>query len=384
MPTKPVKQALQQRRFRDVVDDFASVSPARFAILIFTSLIVILTLVLSLPIASVERSGTPLADALFTAVSTICVTGLTTVDMATHWSTFGNVAILIGLQVGGIGVLTLASIMGLVVSRRLGLRARLLAASDTNPSRIHHGPVSESQAIRLGEIGGLLATVALSALIIEVVVALLVLPRMLLAGFDPWAASWQSFYYAASAFTNTGFTPNADGLEPFSTDPWMLTVLAIAVFLGSIGFPVIFALARGWRNPRKLSVHVKLTLVTTVGLIILGAIAMLVLEWNNQATLGGQDGIARPLTATFMSVMTRSGGFSTIDVSQLNGSSLLVFDMLMFVGGGSASTAGGIKVTTLAVLFLAAFAEARGDEDMQAFERRIPVDVLRLAVSVTL
>src|SRR5690554_6567912 len=156
MPTKPVKQALQQRRFRDVVDDFASVSPARFAILIFTSLIVILTLVLTLPIASAERSGTPLADALFTAVSTICVTGLSTVDMATHWSTFGNVAILIGLQVGGIGVLTLASVMGLVVSRRLGLRTRLMAASDSNPSRIHHGPVSESQAIRLGEIGGLL------------------------------------------------------------------------------------------------------------------------------------------------------------------------------------------------------------------------------------
>ena len=385
MRPNPVERMPGRGRFRDLVDDFATVSPARFAILIFTSLIVILTLVLSLPIASAERSGTPLADAFFTAVSTICVTGLSTVDMATHWSTFGTVAILIGLQIGGIGVLTLASIMGLVVSRRLGLRARLMAASDTNPSRIHHGPVSESQAIRLGEIGGLLATVALSALIIELAVAVLIFPRMLGVGFDPWAAAWQSFYYAASAFTNTGFTPNPDGLAPFATDPWMLTVLAIAVFLGSVGFPVIFALARGgWRNPRRLSVHVKLTLVTTVGLIILGAIAMLVLEWNNQATLGGQDGAARPLTATFMSVMTRSGGFSTIDVSEMNGSSLLVFDMLMFVGGGSASTAGGIKVTTLAVLFLAAFAEARGDSDMQVFQRRLPTDVLRLAVSVTL
>src|SRR5690554_2350056 len=384
MRTKSGRPAPERRRFRNVVDDFAAASPSRFAILIFTSLILILTLVLSLPFASKGDSGTPLADALFTAVSTICVTGLTTVDMGTHWSTFGNIAILVGLQVGGIGVLTLASIMGLVVSRRLGLRTRLMAASDTNPSRIHHGPVSESQAVRLGEIGGLLATVALSALIIEVVVALVVFPRMLLAGFDPWAASWQSFYYAASAFTNTGFTPNPDGLEPFTTDPWMLTVLAIAVFLGSVGFPVIFALARGWRNPRRLSVHVKLTLVTTIGLIILGAIAMLLLEWNNEATLGGQDGAARPLTATFMSVMTRSGGFSTIDVSQLNGSSLLVTDMLMFIGGGSASTAGGIKVTTLAILFLAAFAEARGNEEMEAYERRIPPDVLRLGVSVVL
>jgi trk system potassium uptake protein TrkH len=384
MGTKSANRKPGAGRIRDFVDDFAAVSPARFAILIFTSLIVILTLVLSLPIATAGRSNTPLADALFTAVSTICVTGLTVVDMATHWSTFGNVAILIGLQVGGIGVLTLASIMGLVVSRRLGLRTRLMAASDTNPSRIHHGPVSESQAIRLGEIGGLLATVALSALIIEVVVALFILPRLLVQGFDLWSAVWQSFYYAASAFTNTGFTPNPEGLTPFATDPWMLTVLAIAVFLGSIGFPVIFALARGWRNPRRFSVHVKLTLVTTVGLIILGALAISLLEWSNSATLGNQDPITRPMTATFLSVMTRSGGFSTVDISQMNGSSLLVMDMLMFVGGGSASTAGGIKVTTLAVLFLAAFAEARGDEDMQVFDRRIPTDVLRLSVSVVL
>src|SRR5690554_6942445 len=384
MRTKSGRLAPERRRFRNVVDDFAAASPSRFAILIFTSLILILTLVLSLPFASKGDSGTPLADALFTAVSTICVTGLTTVDMGTHWSTFGNVAILVGLQVGGIGVLTVASMMGLIVSRRLGLRTRLMAASDSNPSRIHHGPVSESQAIRLGEMGGLLATVALSALIIEVVVALTIYPRLLVAGFDGWTAVWQSFYYAASAFTNTGFTPNPDGLAPFTGDPWMLSMLALAVFLGSLGFPVIFALARGWRNPKRWSVHVKLTLTTTLGLIVLGGIAITLLEWNNLATLAAQDPLERPLTGTFVSIMSRSGGFSTIDIGAANGSTLLVLDMLMFVGGGSASTAGGIKVTTLAVLFLAAFAEARGDEDMQAFERRIPVDVLRLAVSVTL
>lgn len=384
MRIKPVGRSATGRRFRERLDDFAAASPARFAILVFTSLILMLTLVLSLPIASTEKSGTPLADALFTAVSAICVTGLTTVNMATHWTTFGNVAILVGLQVGGIGVLTLASIMGLVVSRRLGLRTRLMAASDTNPSRMHHGPVSESQAIRLGDIGGLLATVAISTLIIELIVSAFIIPRLLLAGFDPWSAIWQGFYFAASAFTNTGFTPNAEGMSRFATDPWMLSVLAIAVFLGSVGFPVIFALARGWRNPRRLSVHVKLTLVTTIGLIVLGTIAVALLEWNNSATLGGQDSINRPMTAGFLSVMTRSGGFATVDVGQFNGSTLLVMDMLMFVGGGSASTAGGIKVTTLAVLFLAAFAEARGDSDMQVFQRRLPTDVLRLAVSVTL
>ncbi|MGJ8721986.1 MAG: potassium transporter TrkG, partial [Salinibacterium amurskyense] len=153
---------------------------------------------------------------------------------------------------------------------------------------------------------------------------------------------------------------------------------------GSLGFPVIFAVVRNLKDGARLSVHARLTLFTTVLLIFIGALAVLVLEWNNTNTIGGQSLISRPLTSTFLSTMTRSGGFSTIDINELNGSTLLVFDMLMFVGGGSASTAGGIKVTTLAVLFLAALAEARGDNDMHAFERRIPTDVLRLAVSVTL
>lgn len=372
------------RRLLDFVDYFASSSPARFAILVFTSLIVVLTSVLMLPIASADRTATPMADALFTAVSAICVTGLVTVDMATHWSTFGNTAILIGLQVGGIGVLTLASIMGLVVSRRLGLRQKLMAASDTNPLRIHGGPVAESQAVRLGEIGGLLVTVAASALIIEAILAAVIVPHLLTLGWELWPALWQGFYFAASAFTNTGFVPAVGGMEQFSGDLWMISTIGIGVFIGSLGFPVFYALARGWRNPHRLSVHVKLTLTTTVLLIIVGGLFITMLEWSNTATLGAQDPGFRPITGTFLSIMTRSGGFSTVDVSSMNGSTLLGIDMLMFVGGGSASTAGGIKVTTLAILFLAAFSEARGDQTMNVFERRIPNDVLRLSVSVVL
>ena len=371
-------------RIRDFVDLFAASSPARFAILIFTGLVLLLTAVLSLPIATVDRSATPLADAFFTAMSSICVTGLATVDMATHWSTFGTIAILVGLEVGGIGVLTLASMLGLIVSRRLGLKAKLLAASDSNALRLHAGPVAESQAIRLGEIGGLLATVAISVLAIEAFITLLIAPRLLIAGADPWAATWQGFYFATSAFTNTVFMPTPEGLEPFAADPWMLSAISLAVILGSLGFPVIFALAKHWRSPRRWSLHVRLTLVTTGILIVAGTIVLYALEWNNAATLGAQDPVVRPMTATFLSIMTRSGGFSTVDIGQMHDSSLLVMDMLMFVGGGSASTAGGIKVTTLAVLFLAAFAEARGDSDIQVFSRRIPPDVLRLSVSVVL
>ncbi|HZW41049.1 MAG TPA: potassium transporter TrkG [Agromyces sp.] len=372
-------------RARDAVDSLVKNSPSRFAILIFAALILVTTLLLSLPIARAgEGSGTPLADALFTAVSTICVTGLATVDMATHWSPFGNAVVVIGMNVGGVGVLTLASILGLVISRRLGLRAKLIAASDTNPSRIHVGPVSESQAIRLGEVGGLLVTVAASLLVIEAVIAIGMVPSMLAAGYDFGTSVWYSIYYSVSAFTNTGFAPNPAGPVEFIDDYWFQSLTMLDVFLGSLGFPVIFTLLRTWRKPRRWSVHVKLTITTTVILFVVGALLFLLLEYNNPRTYGRLDASETVFQSFFMSAMTRSGGFSTVDMHDLNGSSLLVSDMLMFVGGGSASTAGGIKVTTLAVLFLAAFAEARGAPAMEAFGRRIPRDILRLAVSVVL
>jgi Trk-type K+ transport system membrane component len=141
---------------------------------------------------------------------------------------------------------------------------------------------------------------------------------------------------------------------------------------------------RNLKRPKRWSVHVKITLTTTLLLFVLGGLAFFVLEFDNNKTFASLDIGHRIFQPFFLSMMTRSGGFSTIDIHELNGSSLLVGDMLMFIGGGSASTAGGIKVTTLAVLFLAAFAEARGRESMEAFDRRIPSDVLRLAVSVVL
>jgi trk system potassium uptake protein len=384
MRTKPVLRIGLIGRVRELIDGFASSTPARFAILIFVGLIVLFTLLLSLPVSTTSGRMPPLHDALFTAVSVICVTGLATVDMATYWSTFGHIIILIGVQIGGIGVLTLASILGLVISRKLGLKAKLMAASDSNPLRIHKGSVAEGQGVKLGEIGSLLATVALSALIIEGVVAVLLLPRILIEGESLGDALWQSFYFSAMAFTNTGFLPTAEGLVPYQFDYWFLSILMIGVFLGAVGFPVIYALMRNIRHPRRWSVHVKLTLTTTLLLFVVGGLGFLVLEFNNPATMGSFDLGQKIFQPFFLSMMTRSGGFSTVDIHELNGSSLLVADMLMFIGGGSASTAGGIKVTTLAVLFLAAFAEARGAEEMEAFDRRIPQDVLRLGVSVVL
>ncbi|HWH25333.1 MAG TPA: potassium transporter TrkG [Pseudolysinimonas sp.] len=380
----PVQRATVAARARESISRFAGSSPARFAILVFGGLVALFTGLFSLPVATTSGEQAPFVDALFTAVSVICVTGLSTVDMATYWSPVGHIFIFIGVEIGGIGVLTVASILGLIISRRLGLRQKLLAAGDANPLRIRKGPIAEGQAVRLGETGSLLVTVAVSVLVIEAAVSILLFPRMLLAGASPWDAAWQSVYTSAMAFTNTGFLPTSSGLQPYASDVWFLVVLMLGVTFGAIGFPVIYVLRKNLRHPRRWSLHVKLTLLTFALLLLGGAVAYFVLEFDNGRTMADLDLGQRILQSFFISSMARSGGFSTFDMSQLDGSSLLITDMLMFIGGGSASTAGGIKVTTLAILFIAAFAEARGVDDMEAYSRRIPQDVLRLAVSVVL
>lgn len=370
------------RRAFDWVRTRTTTSPARFAVVVFVSLILVFTALLSLPAAAADGKRTPLADAVFTAVSTICVTGLSTVDIATHFSPLGKTIIFIGVNIGGLGVLTLASILGLVISKRLGLRAKLIAASDSNPLRSHGGPVNEGQTVRLGEVGSLLVTVALSTLVIEAGLAILLYPSMLMAGVDPITALWEAPFYAAMAFTNTGFSPNVGGVAPFADDYFLMTVLMVGVFLGSIGFPVIYTLSKHYWHYRRWSLHAKLTLITTVLLFFAGAAAFVILEYNNPKTFGSMDAWDTTFQAFFLSAMTRSGGFSVVDVGELHGSSLVVGSMLMFVGGGSASTAGGIKVTTLAVLALAVWSEAKGRQSVEVFGRRIPSDVQRVALSV--
>lgn len=368
---------------------------ATLTIVIFIVLITITTTLLMLPQASASGEVTPLADALFTAVSAICVTGLTTVNMATHWSPFGHTVVFLGMQIGGIGVMTLATLLAVIASRRLGLSVRKIMASDVDPSRLHEREGLEGHGMRLGDVKGLLRTVLISVISIELVLAAIIIPRLYLFGLDPIDALWQGAYLAVSAFTNTGFVPLLDGMAPFATDPVMVFTIGIGVFLGSIGFPVIYAIARAIRTASRrkkkltieharLGMHAKLTLVTTTILLVAGAVLIGILEWGNEKTLATQSEGYRPMTALFTSMMSRSGGFNTVDTTEFNGATLLVLDMLMFVGGGSASTAGGIKVTTLAILFLAAIAEARGSQDIVAYERRIPSDTVRLAVSVVL
>ncbi len=330
------------------------------------------TLLLMLPVAQTGIDWTDPVTALFTATSAVCVTGLVVVDTGTYWSTFGEVVILALIQVGGLGTMTLASLLGLAISRKLGLRARVTAATET-------------KAVGLGDVRGVVLGVARTSLVVELAVAV-VLALRFWAAYDvsPGRAAYLGVFHSVSAFNNAGFALWPDSLVRFATDPWICLPIAASVIVGGIGFPVILELRKRLRTPRAWSMHTKMTLWATAVLLVLGTLVITANEWRNPATLGQLDTPGRLLAGFFQAVMPRTAGFNSVDTGAMLEGSLLVTVVLMFIGGGSAGTAGGIKVTTFVLLLVVIWAEVRGERDVQAFDRRIGERVVRQALTIAL
>lgn len=346
-------------------------SPARLALGTFGAVILLFAGLLSLPAATASGERAPFIDALFTATSAVCVTGLTTVDTGTYWSPWGLAIIALGIKVGGLGIMTLASLLGLAVSRRLGLTQRLLAAG-------------EARATGLGDLRSLLKTVVIVSFSVEIVIALVLLPRFLTLDYGFGRSVGYSSFYAISAFNNAGFAPDPAGLYPYAGDFWMLVPIGLGVLIGSLGYPVYLNMVRGWQRPRMWSLHTKLTLIMVGALMLVSAGFLAIFEWSNPDTLGSASTGETVGNIFFQSINQRSGGFASFDVGQARETTWLLEIVLMFIGGGSGSTAGGIRVTTLAVLLLAIVAEARGRRDMEAFGKRVGTEVLRGAVAITM
>ncbi|ALJ18630.1 TrkH family potassium uptake protein [Microbacterium sp. No. 7] len=372
------RQHRRERRRPDVLLRFgrylrglAKRSPSRVAVLIFVLSAAVFSGLLMLPIASSDGRAAPLQDAVFTATSAVTVTGLTSVDTATQWSFFGQLVILAAIQAGGLGIVTIALLLMRAVTRHLGVRGKLFAQQSI-------GGVS-----KLGEVGSLLQTVVVTTLTIEAVLVIVLVPRFLMIEEHWWEALWNALFYGISAFNNAGFSLHEGGLAPFEGDLWILVPLMVGVFVGSLGFPVFLTLIAFRWNRQRWSLHTKLTLTMTTILFVVGAIAWGALEWGNDRTIGHLNPAEKVFHALFASVMMRSGGFAITETDASSTVTLLVSDALMFIGGGSVSTAGGIKVATLAVLFLGIIAEARGDRHVIAAGRHIPDGTLRLAISVT-
>ncbi|MGY4644262.1 TrkH family potassium uptake protein [Cellulomonas sp. URHB0016] len=362
---------------RPVLEGFRSlrqgaVRPLQLIVAAFAAGIAVGTLALMLPVARTGPGGAPPLEALFTATSALCVTGLTVVDTATYWSSFGQVVILLLIQVGGFGVMTLASLLGLVISRRLGLGSRVLAARET-------------KVRALGDVPAVLLGVATISLTVEAVTALLLTVRFATAYGNPWPRSlWLGLFHSVSAFNNAGFALFSDNLIGFAGDPWICLPVAVAVIIGGLGFPVVLELLRQHRRPARWSVHTRLTLLMTAILLVGGTLFVTIAEWGNPETLGALDPAGRALAGFFQAVMPRTAGFNSVDPADMNTGTLLGVDVLMFIGGGSAGTAGGIKVGTFAVLLLAIIAELRGDPDTDLFDRRLSPSTIRQALSVAL
>jgi trk system potassium uptake protein TrkH len=346
--------------------------PARVIAGGFGVAIAIGTALLSLPFATESGSRADLVDALFTATSAVCLTGLVTVDVGSYWSGYGETVILLLIQAGGLGIMTLATLFTIVVFRRLGLRARHLLQDEAKTNALYH-------------IRALLPRIVTFSLATELAVAIVLTVRFAVTYDEPFGtAAYHGVFHAVSAFNNAGFSVYQDNLVRYVTDPWVSLTISGAAILGGLGFPVVLELARAWRRPSEWSVMTRLTVGFTVILLAGGTCVYLAAEFTNEDTLGRLDGGSMVLAAFFASAMTRTAGFTSIDVGALRPESLLASDVLMFVGGGSGGTAGGIKVTTFGLLGYVIWAEMRGETRVNVGRREVPAANQRQALAIAL
>jgi trk system potassium uptake protein TrkH len=349
--------------------------PAFVLVLGFLVLIATGTTLLALPLASRNGAWTDPLVALFTATSAACVTGLVVVDTGTYWSGFGQLVILMLVQAGGFGIMTGSTLLlQLMLRRGTRLRDRLLVRESIG-------------VVKLGEVSGVVRRVAAFTLLAEaagaVILAIAFLARGAVA--DPLAGAWWGMFHAVSAFNNAGFdlTGGFRSLGPFFDDGLILGTIGILIILGGLGYGIVAdtLVQRRWR---RLALETRLVLSTSAALLVGGALAILLLEWDNPATLGGYPAAQRPLNALFESVTLRTAGFSVTPTGSLLEPTLIIAMAMMFIGGASGSTAGGVKVNTFALLLAAIVSTARGDAEVSAFGRRVRHDLVYRAMAVAL
>lgn len=346
--------------------------PVRLLPLTFLALIVLGTLLLLMPFARAGEQSPDFMAAFFTSASAVTVTGLSTVDPGTYWSVPGQVIMLALVEIGGLGIVALATVLGLFIGGRLGIRTRLVAQA-------------EMHVVNFGEVKPLFRRVAVTMVFFQTVTALVLTLRYRAGYFDDWGtALWHGVFDAVMSFNNAGFSLNEDSLASYAGDALVLLPISAAVFVGAIGFPVLAELFAGWRTPSRWTVHTRLTVWGSIGLLVIGAVMFLLLEWNNDSTLGDLPFWHRLVTGVEGGIMPRSGGLASFDWSAVRPETLDMGIVMMFIGGGSASTAGGIKITTFLLLFYVILAELRGDPEVTIGARSIGARVIRTAITIAL
>lgn len=360
-------------------------SPARVISLAYAIGILIGTLLLMLPISKIGPGGASLIEASFTTVSALCVTGLAVVDTATYWTPFGQAVILSEIAVGGFGIMALSTLIGVFFANKIGLRARINAAN-------------ESGLQGFGSMRAIIRRVVLLTVSIELLVGLVLFSRFVTSyGYDIGKALWHAAFHSISAFNNAGFALYTDSLMGFVDDPFVQLPINAAVILGGLGFPVLLEVGRAVRanlrlnqpnsGLRKLfvwSLNSRVILIASLILLAVPTLFFAAVEWSNEGTLGQLSDGSKWLNAFSLSVQPRTAGFNAVDLGQAHPTSWLAMDILMFIGGASASTAGGIKIGTAAVLFFIVWTEIRGETAVNIGKRRLPRSIQRQALTIVL
>ena len=335
----------------------------------FGAVILLGTILLMLPVSSQTGLVTPFLDALFTATSAVCVTGLGVVDTGTYWSTFGQAVLLVLIQIGGFGFITVTTIVLIAIGGKFGLRERLA--------------VSESLGLeRLSGILGVVIKIAIFSLIIESIGAALFYIQWLMMG-QSGVSLWTAVFHAVSSFNNCGMDlfGNFNSLINYQTDSGTLLITAILIISGSTGYIVVMEYTRK-RNFFKLSLDSKMVLLVSFSLIVIGTLFYLVAEYANHVTLGPLTFPQKLMVAFFQSVSPRTAGFTAVDIGGLRQISLFFTMFLMFIGGASGSAAGGIKVNTFGIIILTVIAALRGKSGIEAFGRQVNRQIVYRAVTL--
>lgn len=350
----------------------------------FTALILLGTFLLMMPMSSKSGLITNFFDALFTSTSAVTVTGLTTLDTATYWSTTGHVVIAILIQIGGFGIIGFATLVGFLIEGRISLKNRISASS-------------ESSATKQPDIKTLLTNIAKLMLFFQLVLFIFLTVRMFTDyGYTLDKALSHGAFQAISAFNQAGFALYTDSLMGFAGDGWVIFPVFVIATLAGFGFPVLaeirdrlklklYVLLRktaDYTMPSQWSLNSRIILWASLLLLAVGALGIAVSEWSNPATLGAMDPVQKIFASFFTSSMTRSTGLNIVDTAEMYSSTWLGINILMFIGGGSASTAGGIKIGTAVVLFYIVYTEIRGDAAVNVGNRRLPRSMQRQALTI--
>jgi trk system potassium uptake protein len=333
----------------------------------FSIIILIGALLLMLPWATTSRESTPPIDAIFTAVSASAVTGLITVDTATHWSFFGELIIITLIQIGGLGFMVGASLILVSLGRGVSLRDSLLLQDGAPTLSLHEATDLSKRILRF-------------TILCESVGAAILSIRFM-NDEPPLTAIWHGIFHSISAFCNAGFDLQGGfrSVNEYDTSPVVLFTLMALIQAGALSYIVLSDvwIKRSWR---ALLLDTKLVLITNTGLILLGMVAFMIIEWNGSMALIPEW--SRPGNALFQSVAARTAGYASINFGDAANSTLFLWVAIMFVGGAAGSTAGGIKLATLAILVLAVLSTLRGQAEPQAFGRRIATSLVFRSMAI--